>query len=541
MSTYALQQKINELYNTHKRTATEKLQIALNVCTTADMWSCAKKSYLGITAHYINPTTLERESLALSCRRFLGQHTHDMIAMHVDEVHAEYGISHKVSLTITDNASNMKKAFEKFGISTLIDPDSIDTDLNEFMDILHEEEDEEGEKDEEAIEIDSSADSEDSFEIIDLPYLPNRESCACHTLNLISTTDSDIKPKEDRKYANLHEKVFGKLSSLWNRSSRSDSAHEQLFRLFKKNVCRPNVTRWNSIQKSTKTLLAFGETALNQAMFLLDFPKLSSSEFKFMEEYVTIMEPIASGIEILEATQCYYAILIPTIYAIRDQLEDMRSTHFEHCEPLLEKVITGLYKRFGYLFDLNNPRAKTAILATCSHPYFKMRWLAPDQRNKETVNFLQEMMVTEVERVLNQNERSTQRTERGLLNIDRKQLFFNRMNFIKFSDPVSSKIRRFRFSFEKNGSSVQPSTELRSENNARKEVISYFEEPCGLDEDDLEQLNRSQFRNLRTVFIITNVNLPSSAPVERLFSIGSKFVSINKISVKLNCFISFQV
>lgn len=44
------------------------------IATTADCWTRGKKSYLGITGHCINSTTLERESAMLACKRLKGKH-----------------------------------------------------------------------------------------------------------------------------------------------------------------------------------------------------------------------------------------------------------------------------------------------------------------------------------------------------------------------------------------------------------------------------------------------------------------------------------
>ena len=57
------------------------------VCTTADIWSQRKRSFLDMTAHVVDPETLQRESFAIACKRFSGTHLFDSIAEKIQEVH----------------------------------------------------------------------------------------------------------------------------------------------------------------------------------------------------------------------------------------------------------------------------------------------------------------------------------------------------------------------------------------------------------------------------------------------------------------------
>ena len=57
------------------------------VCTTADIWSQRKRSFLDMTAHVVDPETLRRESFAIACERFSGTHLFDLIAEKIQEVH----------------------------------------------------------------------------------------------------------------------------------------------------------------------------------------------------------------------------------------------------------------------------------------------------------------------------------------------------------------------------------------------------------------------------------------------------------------------
>uniref|UniRef100_A0A8C1VDV3 BED-type domain-containing protein n=1 Tax=Cyprinus carpio TaxID=7962 RepID=A0A8C1VDV3_CYPCA len=68
-----------EKMNIELKTSFEELEYIL---TTADIWTAHNKSYLGVTAHWLNPNNMERETAALACRRFKGRcasHTLNLI------------------------------------------------------------------------------------------------------------------------------------------------------------------------------------------------------------------------------------------------------------------------------------------------------------------------------------------------------------------------------------------------------------------------------------------------------------------------------
>ncbi|KAL7857391.1 hypothetical protein SRHO_G00162900 [Serrasalmus rhombeus] len=82
--------------------------------TTADNWTSHNRSYLGVTAHWLDPHNLERKKAALSCRRFKGRHTYDSIATELKNIHSSFSISHKITATVTDNGSSFVKAFKVY-------------------------------------------------------------------------------------------------------------------------------------------------------------------------------------------------------------------------------------------------------------------------------------------------------------------------------------------------------------------------------------------------------------------------------------------
>lgn len=84
------------------------------VSTTADLWTANNRSYMGVTLHWIDKATLERNKAALACKRVRGRHTFDVIAAELESIHASYGVLNRVVATVTDNASNFVKAFKTF-------------------------------------------------------------------------------------------------------------------------------------------------------------------------------------------------------------------------------------------------------------------------------------------------------------------------------------------------------------------------------------------------------------------------------------------
>ncbi|CAI6359497.1 unnamed protein product [Macrosiphum euphorbiae] len=109
--------KIDILYEKNILEIKEEFNDVKFVCTTVDIWSGKKRSFLGVTAHWISKNNLNRISKALACRRFKGSHTYDKISDLIHEINSEFNLaSTKIIATITDNGSNFVKAFKMFGV-----------------------------------------------------------------------------------------------------------------------------------------------------------------------------------------------------------------------------------------------------------------------------------------------------------------------------------------------------------------------------------------------------------------------------------------
>jgi len=152
------------------------------VATTTDGWTTYGRSYLGVTVHWINAATLQRQSAYLALRRLKGSHTYDVLASALDDVHGGYNIRRKIVRTTTDNGSNFVKAFSVF--SEQHNATAADTDSD---DVGSDDESEDDAADPVDVHLTlSEGESQSDGEY----YLPPHQRCACHTLNLVATTDA---------------------------------------------------------------------------------------------------------------------------------------------------------------------------------------------------------------------------------------------------------------------------------------------------------------------------------------------------------------
>lgn len=170
-------------------------------------------SFIGITAHFISDWKLL--SAVLACRRFTGRHTADNISAQYEEVVNEFNIAEKVTHIVSDNASNMVKAFKLPGYNANSQSDRDDTS------------DTDGRSD---TELDDDV-SSDVF-----AHLPQHDGCFAHTVQLVV--------KGGMKAAGALRSVIGKASNIVSHARKSTNSTELLEGHRKLQAA--NVTRWNS-------------------------------------------------------------------------------------------------------------------------------------------------------------------------------------------------------------------------------------------------------------------------------------------------------
>lgn len=246
------------------------------IATTTDCWTSRRRSFIGVTAHWIEPQTLQRRCAALACKPLNGSHTFTALASALNEIHTEFNIREKITRTTTDNGSNFVKAFRVFGCVDENNNLATAAESGEVDDAEEEEEEDDDEEMEDAdvefVETGAILDEDDCLEY----QLPKHHRCACHLLNLVSTVDVSEANISSTVYKRLSRSSFAKCTSLWNKSARSTIAAEVIEDKCKLQLLRPNDTRWNSLFMAVERIIRIsreqGEGAIAAVCSALKIP-----------------------------------------------------------------------------------------------------------------------------------------------------------------------------------------------------------------------------------------------------------------------------
>ncbi|XDV45301.1 hypothetical protein PO909_013419 [Leuciscus waleckii] len=308
------------------------------VSTTADIWTCHNKSYIGMTAHWIDPSNFHREKAALACKSIKGRHTYDIVATEIEQVHSSYGLSEKVTATVTDNGSNFVKAFREYAASDSEDEGSGEDEEVSFTDV------------QEVL----STEQEDPGHFTLPPHL----RCASHTLNLIC-------------------------SALWTKASRSTVAAELVESLCGKKLMVPTVTRWNSFHNAVARITEISRPQLTTLCSQLGVRAFSEREYKFLVEYCTVTKPLTKALDRLQGeNDCYYGNLLPTLESLMSKTLALRPGLSEMMANLPDVVVQAIKTRFASVLD-----SREGLLAAVTLPKFKMRWLREQEEEQDSGSF----------------------------------------------------------------------------------------------------------------------------------------------------------
>jgi len=461
------------------------------ICITADAWTGFKnrRSFMGVTAHTLTGE-FKRKSFALACRFFPGTHSFDRIAAMLSNILKQYNVPlEKVICCVTDNGSNFVKAFREF-----------------HMEVEAAESDEEAcEDDDDITEIDMEAVIQpqaeaadqcepDADELIEDIVLPPHQRCASHTLNLVGCSSPTAAAKANGKYRSLLHSTNGKLSAVWNKVN-SPKSNEIIRGTLGCQLILPVPTRWNSYYDARRSLLLHGQEKVNQLCVSLALPQLKDVEYSFVKEEIHVLTPLAQGLDRLQGQwnpESYMGFLFPTLIQLRHAYAEMKdSQQLKYCAPLASAVAESINERFHDYFTFAES-TEAAALATISHPAFKLRWV--EGREGDVADQLKNLFIRTVRQLASSASGCASGAAEASLHVD---------------EALDSKTLDF-FTFMENTSSETGNAQSQAELQA----LQY------LDDGDRTLQCLVKFPAVREVFRKYNVALPSSAAVERLFSVA---------------------
>ncbi|XP_076279983.1 uncharacterized protein LOC143208919 [Lasioglossum baleicum] len=449
----------------------EELKTVPFVCTTADIWSAQRRSFFGVTVHWIS-SDYKRKSAALACRRFPGVHSFDRITDMLSSIHAEFGLTRdKIVATVTDNATNFVKAFKEFGVL-----ESAIQLENEEDDIPTEEEDHSEEE----------AEEEDDVEGYNRSFmdhiLPRHIRCAAHTLSLCVTTDMMNTIRGDEMLSAMHTEVMQKCNILWKAAMRPKLA-EEIQRIIGHALKRPGETRWNSLYDSMRQLSENRDKLTDVGRVLGVRNILGENDFTYIEEHLKCTSPIAEAIDILQGeNNIFYGTLLPCLLSLRRKLQVLTEKRWTFCGSLSVHLLASLETRFKDHFGFATAEADNAGIAALSHPHFKNRWFnCIDENHRDALMRLFQTKVAE-------ELKNSYPPIAGV--------------------PTTSSTNDDFFDF---GESPTHQT-VDYASKASLQILHFLEETTK------ELIILEQYPAVKAIFMRYNTPLPSSASVERLFS-----------------------
>lgn len=451
------------------------------ICTTADIWIHGNQSFLGITGHFIDHDSFERKSFAVACNTTKFQHTYEKIAEAVHAVHEQFGIVGKVTHVVTNNATTFGKSFRHYmsAAEPGSDHSGDDDDEYHFDDI-------------DVVELDLASDPMSDTDVY--ISLPPQLCCCSQSLSLVATKDADASAAahlaDAAGYRKIYRSSFAKLAAFWNVVSHSTSDDSEELR---QKFTVPTPTHWLSYYDAIKTFLS-EKTSLREPFAIPKLPDFKSIELEFLEEYVRVMQPLANGLTIIQGDEhCYMGIILPTLLSILKRIEKI--DELKHCGPLRQMILTGLKRRFQKILNISSEESSEFVLASISHPRFKMTWVP-----EEHIDKTRSLFMAACELVQKSPAKST-----GVSSASVDLDFFSVLDARNNCDEARSAV-----------------------NTACLESLHYLED----NERSLSVLHK--YPAVKAVFMKYNTSLPSSVPFERLFFSDGKLITprSNKLSSK---------
>ncbi|KAK9534995.1 hypothetical protein VZT92_007403 [Zoarces viviparus] len=307
-----------------------------------------------------------------------------------------------------------------------------------------------------------------------LLFLPTVQRCASHTLELIVTEDF-WQAVSQGPMCQLHYSTMAKVYSLWSKCHHLQVGMDAAEAIGKMALVVPAVIRWNVEYCAVQKIVSLTEQELTELGARLEVPRLQPEEMAFLKEYVTVFHPLAFALELFQAEQkCYLGLVIPTVLSLKNKLSEQKDSA-NYFGDVIAAIVVAIDARFLELFA-----STEAKIATATTPQFRLWWMAASDREE-----MCSLLATEASQI-DPGVMIEANTTRSVSTIESEDDFFSY-------------------------GSVKPAIQIQ-QRGVMEEIRKYVEGTG----KSLECLQ--DFPRMKQLFLKYNTTLPSTAPIQRLFS-----------------------
>lgn len=309
---------------------------------------------------------------------------------------------------------------------------------------------------------------------------------------------------------------------MWNCQNRRTVAANQIKEVVGKKLQTPGATRWNSFFDSCDGLLEVladpkKKDEVNVIIRKQGLPAFYEGDKDILAQYCKIMKPVALCLDTLQSEEnAYMGILLPNLKLMKDQVASLRNdTSIVEGQNLINFLLenndnprVAFKGRFQHLFQ-----DMELLMATALHPHFKLGVVGYlcGASLKERIK---RRVIQEVANIVGNEEDS---------------------HHLPQSQQEAAEDDPFMYMRGDDKKSVATPSRLQ------EDVEKAFDEwnkvrvrsTTPISSDHLPVLHRSAWLNL---FLKYNSSLPSSAAVERLFSLGSDILRPKRSSLTADNF-----
>ncbi|KAK9736087.1 Zinc finger, C2H2 type [Popillia japonica] len=449
--------RLNDMYAAHVDQIINDIEKQKYICLTSDVWWVNRRNFIGVTAHWIDEN-FQRISVALSCQSF-GPDGGDKTISVIISVIDKFKIDRKkVVSTILDYSTNNYGTNDSDTTS-----DTSEEDIN--------------------------------FTSTDIASALGLRSSAGQIMYVVALTDI--------------EEAFLSDDSIWNKRAQAITKCEALLEkvnllnscVFNHALPGSEIKKWIWDYNSIRQIIPVKDK-VNNMCAKLKLDPFSEAELQFIEEYCAVMTPLVQTFDIFQnENNFYYGIVLPSIVSLKNKWEKMASCGFQKEGEFLRKLcLTSLNERFPNTLDLADDHQ---ILAAVSYPRFKLRWYNAIPNNEITEDVIKQKLRAACQEFIGSNDF----TDNDMAATRSDDDYFDFTRLVRnLSVVMTSRTMIWQQLDLMMITLILPNPKRVSRRKHDKRT-------------DLNMLDN--YQHVKEVFLKYNTALPSSASVDRLFSLAS--------------------